>query len=91
MTLDVLLSVVRLVLTVTTVRPPLLVSSFVHSALADPHWCHAMDEYVALLANHTWELAPCPPSTNVVIAKWIFWHKLMADGFLEWYKARWVL
>jgi hypothetical protein len=50
-----------------------------------------MEEYVALLANHTWDLMPCPPGTNVVTGKWLFCHKLASDGFLNRYKARWVL
>jgi hypothetical protein len=25
-----------------------------------------MEEYVALLANHTWDLVQCPPSSDVV-------------------------
>jgi hypothetical protein len=52
-----------------------------------------MEEYVALLANHTWDLVPCPPGTNVVTEKWqwIFRHKPTSDGSLDRYKARWVL
>jgi hypothetical protein len=35
------------------------VPSFVRDALADPHWCRAMEEeYVALIANQTWDLVP---------------------------------
>jgi hypothetical protein len=48
-------------------------------------------EYEALQANHTWDLVPSPPGTNVVTGKWIFKLKLHADGSLEWYKARYVL
>jgi hypothetical protein len=51
---------------------------FVCTALADPHWCRVMEEYAALLANHTWDLVPCSPGTNVVTGKWIFCHKLKA-------------
>jgi hypothetical protein len=29
------------------------VPSSVRTALADPHWCRAMEEYAALLASHT--------------------------------------
>jgi hypothetical protein len=50
-----------------------------------------MEEYVALLANHTWDLVPCPPGTNVVTVKWLFRHKLTSNGSLDRYKARWVL
>jgi hypothetical protein len=68
------------------------VPSSVRTALADPHWRRAMEEeYAALLANHTWDLVPCPPGTNVVTGKWLFRHKLTSDGSLNRYKARWVL
>jgi histone deacetylase 1/2 len=38
----------------------------------DHHWRRAMEEeYVALLANQTWELVPRPPDSNIVTGKWI--------------------
>jgi hypothetical protein len=33
-----------------------------------------MEEYAALLANHTWDMVPRPLGTNVVIDKWLFRH-----------------
>jgi hypothetical protein len=64
----------------------------VRDALADPNWHSAMQaEYDALLANDTWSLVPRPPRVNLVTGKWIYRHKLLADGSLDRYKARWVL
>jgi len=48
-------------------------------------------EYDALIANDTWSLVPRPHGVNVVTDKWIYRHKLLADGSLDRYKARWVL
>jgi hypothetical protein len=50
-----------------------------------------MEEYAALLANHTWDLVSRPPGTNMVTGKWIFHQKLTSNGSLDRYKARWVL
>ena len=75
--------------TTTTDASP--VPSFVRTALADPHWRRAMEEYVALLANHTWDLVLRTPGINVVTGKWLFRHKLTSDGSLDRYKTRWVL
>jgi hypothetical protein len=49
------------------------------------------DEYGALMSNGTWELVFRPRDSNVVTGKWIFIHKLRADGSFDRYKARWVL
>jgi hypothetical protein len=49
------------------------------------------EEYGALISNGTLELVPRPQGSNVVIVKWVFTHKLRADGTLDHYKARWVL
>lgn len=62
------------------------------SALVDSNWRDTMqEEFTALQANKTWDLAPPPPGTNIVTRKWIFRHKLHLDGSLERYNARWVL
>jgi hypothetical protein len=49
------------------------------------------EEYRAMISNGTWELVPRPQGSNVVIGKWVFTHKLHADGTLDRYKACWVL
>jgi hypothetical protein len=75
--------------TVTSLSP---VPKMYRRGLADPVWRSAMlEEYDALLQNHTWDLVPRPRQANVVTGKWIFKHKFSADGTLERYKARWVL
>jgi hypothetical protein len=69
-----------------------LVPKTYHGGLADPAWRSAMlEEYDALLQNHTWDLVPRPRQANVVTGKWIFKHKFSADGTLKRYKVRWVL
>jgi hypothetical protein len=68
------------------------VPSSIHATLIDPNWRRSMEEeFVALIANNTQDLVPCPIGSNVIIGKWIFKHKFSSDGSLEWYKARWVL
>jgi hypothetical protein len=49
------------------------------------------EEYGALISNGIWELVSPPQGSNVVTGKWVFTHKLCADGTLDRYKARWVL
>jgi hypothetical protein len=46
------------------------------SVLADPH-C------VTLLYNNTWDLVPRSLEANVITDKWIFKHKLKANGSLD--------
>jgi hypothetical protein len=83
----------RLVVTAATSSPtPSSISSSARAALADLHWRAAMEEeYGALISNGTWELVPRPQGSNVVIGKWVFTHKLRADGTLDHYNACWVL
>jgi hypothetical protein len=49
------------------------------------------DEYRALISNGTWELVLRPHDSNIVTSKWVFTHKLRADGTLDRYKVCWVL
>jgi hypothetical protein len=83
----------RLVLIAMTSSPTSSsIASSARAALVDPHWRAAMEEeYGALISNGTWELVPRPQGSNVVTSKWVFMHKLRADGTLDRYKARWVL
>jgi hypothetical protein len=83
----------RLVLTTMTSSPtPSLIPSSARAVLADPHWRAAMEEeYGALISNGTCELVPRPQCFNIVTGKWVFTHKLRADGTLDRYKVRWVL
>jgi hypothetical protein len=46
------------------------------------------DEYGALISNGIRELILLPQGSNVVTDKWIFMHKLCADGTLYRYKTR---
>ncbi|WVZ71316.1 hypothetical protein U9M48_019912 [Paspalum notatum var. saurae] len=48
-------------------------------------------EFRALQENKTWVLVPRPSGARVITGKWVFKHKLNADGSLERYKARWVV
>ena len=51
-------------LTITTISP--LPKNPIH-ALRDPNWKKAIqEEYDALIANHTWDLVPCPTHVNVI-------------------------
>jgi hypothetical protein len=49
------------------------------------------EEYGSLISNGTWELVPRHQSSNVVTDKWVFTHKLYADGTIDRYKVHWVL
>jgi hypothetical protein len=75
-----------------TASPPSPIPSSIRAALADSNWPAAMeDEYGALMSNGTWKLVFRPRGSNIVTGKWIFTHKLRADGSFDRYKAHWVL
>jgi hypothetical protein len=75
-----------------TASTPSPIPSSVRATVADPNWRAAMeDEYRALMSNGTWELVFRPRDSNIVTGKWIFTHKLRADGSFDRYKARWDL
>jgi hypothetical protein len=83
----------HLVLTaMTSSQTPSLILTSIWATFMDPNWRVAMeDEYGALVSNRTWELVSQPRGSNVVTDKWVFTHKLHADGSFDHYKARWVL
>jgi hypothetical protein len=49
------------------------------------------EEYAALMSNCTWEQVPQPRGSNMMINKWIFTHKFLSDGTIDYYKAHWIL
>ena len=58
-------------------------------ASTNSHSQEAMtEEYNALLANDTWELAPSQSGKNLVGCKWVYRVKFRSDGSIERYKAR---
>jgi hypothetical protein len=68
------------------------VPSYVHAALVNLNWLHALEEeFASLITNNTYDLVPHPIGSNVITDKLIFKHKFYSDGFLECYKARWGL
>jgi hypothetical protein len=86
------LPVDRLTLPATSTSTLSSLPSSVCATLVNPNWCRAMEEeFVALIANSTWDLIPRPVGCNVITDKWIFKHKFNFDGSLERYKARWVI
>jgi hypothetical protein len=86
------LSTDRLTMSATSAPTLLLVPSSIHAALTDPNWHHAMEEeFIALIANNTWDLVPHPVGFSVVTDKWIFKLMFNSNGSLDWYKARWVI
>ena len=51
--------------------------------LADPNRRDAIqEEFTALQANHTWDLVPPPPGTNIITGKWVYRNILHPDGTL---------
>jgi hypothetical protein len=76
----------------TTSAPISSIPKSVHAALRDPNWKAAMQEEIdALQVNRTWELVSRPRHGNIITGKWVFRHKMRADGSLERYKACWVV
>ncbi|KAH9647737.1 retrovirus-related pol polyprotein from transposon RE1 [Citrus sinensis] len=61
----------------------------VSKALSDPMWYKAMqEEYLALKANHTWDLVLPATPVKIVGNKWVFRIKYNSDGSVSRYKAR---
>jgi hypothetical protein len=49
------------------------------------------EEFSALQVNNTWTLVPRPRGVNILTGKWVFHHKLHANGSLDCLKPHWVL
>lgn len=53
------------------------------------HWIPSIqDEYNSLIKNETWELYPLPAGRKAISCKWVFKHKLNAQGQIARYKSR---
>jgi hypothetical protein len=82
----------RLTLSATSASTLSPVPSSIHIALVDLKWHHTMEEeFAALIANNTWDVAPRLIGSNVFTDKWIFKHQFNSDGSLERYKTHWIL
>ena len=78
-------SPISLVATLSTISIP----SCYKQAIEHKCWKIAMQaELQALEENHTWDIAPCPPTVTPIRSKWVFSIKLHSDGSLDRYKAR---
>jgi hypothetical protein len=74
----------KLTFSVTSLLPLSPMPTFVHAALTDPSWRHAMvEEYDALITKNTWDLVPRSVGSNVITGKWIFKRKFNSNGTLE--------
>ena len=47
-----------------------------------------IEEYQSIMKNDVWNVVPGPEGKSVVISKWIYKIKHVADGRIEKYKAR---
>ena len=48
------------------------------------------EEYQSIMKNGVWEIVPRPKDKSVVTSKWLYKIKLVADGSIHNYKARFV-
>ena len=48
------------------------------------------EEYQFIIKNDVWEIVPRPNCKDVVLSRWLFKIKHVADGSIEKYKARFV-
>eukprot|EP00253_Pinus_taeda_P030622 PITA_30622 len=49
-----------------------------------------VEEYESIMKNNVWEVVPIPTDKSIVVLRWIFKVKHVADGSIEKYKARFV-
>lgn len=45
------------------------------------------DEYSSLMKNLTWGLVPLPKGRKLVLCKWVYYTKYVANGCIDKYKA----
>ena len=57
-------------------------------AIKNRRWKEAMEEMLALLSNHTWDIVSLPKGKKHVSCRWVYTVKCKSDGSIDRYKAR---
>ena len=65
-------------------------SSF-EEPMRQPLWAYSMvEEYDSIIINNVWEVVPRVAGESMVISKWIYKVKKVADGSVDKHNARFV-